>query len=133
MIRPKRRTLHLAKIVSQRHANKRAKLNDEISSVATDRPEDGFLRATPDPKLAGKQKGIKQILKERELRPAEGLRLECPPADRKSTSCRPEGRCCARNVLKWQRKTSDNKNANCRKHWKLAGKLSSSFQSFTVS
>lgn len=53
-----------------------------------------------DPKLAGKQKGIKQILIERGLWPASGLRLDCPPpTDRKSTRCRPEGGCCARNVL----------------------------------
>lgn len=45
MARPKKRALHLAKIVAQRHTDsKRAKL-EEIS-VAKDRPEDGFLETT---------------------------------------------------------------------------------------
>lgn len=56
-----------------------------------------------NPDLAGKPKGIKQILKERGLWPAEGLRLDCRPSDGQSTSCRPEGGCCARNVLAAQR------------------------------
>src|SRR6266516_7294827 len=55
------------------------------------------------PDLAGKPKGMKQILKERGLWPAEGLRLDCRPSDGQSTSCRPEGGCCARKVLAAQR------------------------------
>lgn len=55
-----------------------------------------------NPKLAGKPKGIKQILKERGLWPAEGLLLDCPPRDGKS-SCLPVGGCCARKVLAAER------------------------------
>ena len=51
-----------------------------------------------DPSLAGKPKGIRQILKERGLWPAEGLRLDCRPSDGQA-GCRPEGGCCARKVL----------------------------------
>ena len=56
-----------------------------------------------EPDLAGKPKGIKQILKERGLWPAQGLRLNCPPSDGQSKSCQPEGGCCARKVLAAER------------------------------
>lgn len=52
-----------------------------------------------DPQLAGKPKGIKRVLKERDLWPAErGLLLECPRTHNRP-GCSPEGGCCARRIL----------------------------------
>ena len=49
--------------------------------------------------LAGKQKGIKRVLKERDLWPEQGLVLECPTTNDRP-GCNPQGGCCARRVLK---------------------------------
>ena len=81
---------------------------------------DGFIHSKGSPQkmtfpadyhntqLAGKAKGIKRVLKERELWPEQGLLLECPKTqDRKG--CLPEGGCCARRILEAERDFRDQK------------------------
>ena len=71
---------------------------------------DGFIhgKGIPQPmkfpadyhnsELAGKQKGIKCVLKERGLWPERGFVLECPTTNDRP-GCNPQGGCCARRVL----------------------------------
>ena len=62
----------------------------------------------PNGQLAGKQKGIKQVLKERGLWPERGLVLECPTT-RDRSGCNPQGGCCARRVLGAEKDFRDQK------------------------
>ena len=67
------------------------------------RMRDGFIHnkgvpqamsfSADHPSLAGKPKGIKAVLQERDLWPADGYRLAC------RKGCQEEGRCCAKAVL----------------------------------
>jgi hypothetical protein len=71
---------------------------------------DGFIheKGIPQPmtfpmdyykrELAGKQKGIKRVLKERGLWPEQGLLLDCPTTNDRP-GCSSEGGCCARRIL----------------------------------
>ena len=58
--------------------------------------------------LAGKQKGIKQVLKERGLWPERGLALDCPTTHGRP-GCNPKGKCCARRVLGAEKDFRDQK------------------------
>ena len=58
--------------------------------------------------LAGKQKGIKRVLKERGLWPERRLVLECPTMHDRP-GCNPQGGCCARRVLGAEKDFRDQK------------------------
>ena len=58
--------------------------------------------------LAGKQKGIKQVLKERGLWPERGLALDCPTTHGRP-GCNPQGKCYARRVLGAEKDFRDQK------------------------
>ncbi|KAA8895915.1 hypothetical protein FN846DRAFT_995097 [Sphaerosporella brunnea] len=64
-----------------------------------------FSTTHPDPNLRGKQKGTRQILQERGLWPADGLRLDCKTR---------------RNVPKEQRECSGTEKSPCCTKWLLA-------------
>ncbi len=81
---------------------------------------DGFIhgKGIPQPmkfpadyhnsELAGKQKGIKRVLKERGLWPERGLVLDCPTT-RGRQGCNPQGGCCARRILGAEKDFRDQK------------------------
>ena len=51
-------------------------------------------------KLKGQPKGIKQVLKERNLWPTKGIRLTCEQCFRKQDNINPErSDCCARRIM----------------------------------
>ena len=77
--------------------------------------------------LAGKPKGLKQILKERGL-----WDRECHARSDGRPWCRPEGRCCARKILAADKIFLD-KRVDYRRKLKLVVTKWSFIQSFTVS
>jgi hypothetical protein len=78
-------------------------IHDQGRSQSMKFPAEYFNR-----ELAGKQKGIKRVLKERGLWPERGLVLDCPTTNGRP-GCNPQGGCCARRVLGAQKDFRDQK------------------------
>ena len=73
---------------------------EDIRDSSSEEEPDLEISDTDEPEF---DQYVKQILKERGLWPAQGLRLNCPPSDGQSKSCQPERGCCARKVLTAER------------------------------